>query len=143
MGRLDRLSPQLQQAICDAVELTRDNVTMTLNVAFDYGGRAEILESIRTLIREGVPPEEIDETALGSRLYTAGIPDPDLIIRTGGELRLSNFLLWHLAYTELYFTDTLWPDFDRRSLDEALTAYSGRQRRFGRTSDQVVQTRAS
>lgn len=132
LGRLDRLSPQLQKAVCDAVELTKDNRLMTLNVAFDYGGRAEILESIRALMREGVSPEEIDEATLSSRLYTAGMPDPDLIIRTGGELRLSNFLLWQSAYSEYYTTPALWPDFNQEELEKALVAYSQRARRFGR-----------
>ena len=135
LGRLDRLSPQLQKAVCDAVDLTKENESMTLNVAFDYGGRAEILESIKALIREGVSPEEIDEATLGSRLYTAGIPDPDLIIRTGGELRLSNFLLWQSAYSEYYTTPALWPDFNQEELEKALVAYSQRARRFGRVEN--------
>ncbi len=135
LGRLDRLSPQLQKAVCDAVEFTKDNKLITLNVAFDYGGRAEILESIRALVREGVPPEQIDENMLSSRLYTAGIPDPDLIIRTGGELRLSNFLLWQSAYSEYYCTPALWPDFNQEELEKALVAYSQRARRFGRVEN--------
>ena len=135
LGRLDRLSPQLQKAVCDAVDLTKGNDVITLNVAFDYGGRAEILESIRALVREGVNPEQIDENMLSSRLYTAGIPDPDLIIRTGGELRLSNFLLWQSAYSEYYCTPALWPDFNQEELEKALVAYSQRARRFGRVEN--------
>ena len=135
LGRLDRLSPQLKKAVCDAVELTKGNDFITLNVAFDYGGRAEILEAIRALVREGVPPEEIDEATLSSRLYTAGIPDPDLIIRTGGELRLSNFLLWQSAYSEYYCTPALWPDFNQEELEKALVAYSQRTRRFGKVDN--------
>ncbi len=135
IGRQDRFSPQLRKAVCDAVDLTKDNKLMTLNVAFDYGGRAEILESIRALVREGVPIDEIDEAALSSRLYTAGMPDPDLIIRTGGELRLSNFLLWQSAYSEYYCTPALWPDFNQEELEKALTAYSQRARRFGRVDN--------
>ncbi len=135
LGRLDRLSPQLQKAVCDAVDLTKGNDVITLNVAFDYGGRAEILESIRALVREGVAPEQIDENMLSSRLYTAGIPDPDLIIRTGGELRLSNFLLWQSAYSEYYCTPALWPDFNQEELEKALVAYSQRARRFGRVEN--------
>ena len=135
IGRQDRLSPQLREAVCDAVDLTKDNKLMTLNVAFDYGGRAEILESIRALVREGVPLDEIDEATLSSRLYTAGMPDPDLIIRTGGELRLSNFLLWQSAYSEYYCTPALWPDFNQEELEKALTAYSQRARRFGKEED--------
>jgi len=104
---------------------------MTLGIAFDYGGRDEILDAVRRLIAEGVTPEVIDEELFDSRLYTAGLPDVDLVIRTGGELRISNFLLWQAAYSEYYFTRVLWPDFGKRHIDRALLAYSRRQRRFG------------
>jgi len=104
---------------------------MTVNVAFNYGGRAEILDAVRRLVGEQLPPERIDERLFGSYLYTAGLPDVDLVIRTGGEIRISNFLLWQAAYSEYYFTPVLWPDFGEDELDRALLAYSQRQRRFG------------
>ena len=132
LGRLDRLSPGLQEAVCEAVELTKDNQRMTLNLAFDYGGRAEILGAVRRIVQEGIPPQEIDEATFSSYLNTADMPDPDLIIRTAGELRLSNFLLWQSAYSEYYCTPALWPDFDQEELHTALAAYSQRHRRFGK-----------
>ncbi len=131
LGRLDGLSRRLQQAVRRALELTKNNTGMTLNIAFNYGGRAEILDAIQRLIRESIPPEEIDEATLGRYLYTAGLPDPDLIIRTAGEVRLSNFLIWQAAYSEYYGTPTLWPDFGEEEIEKALLAYSQRQRRFG------------
>ena len=132
LGTLDRLSPGLQNAVCQAIELTKDNRKITLNVAFNYGGRAEILGAVRRIVQEGIPPQEIDEATFSSYLNTAGMPDPDLIIRTAGELRLSNFLLWQSAYSEYYRTPAFWPDFDQEELRVALVAYSQRQRRFGR-----------
>ena len=132
LGTLDRLSPGLQNAVCQAIELTKDNLNITLNVAFNYGGRAEILGAVRRIVQEGIPPQEIDEAIFSSYLNTAGMPDPDLIIRTAGELRLSNFLLWQSAYSEYYCTHAFWPDFDQEELRMALVAYSQRQRRFGR-----------
>jgi len=131
VGRLDRLSQKLRQKMEAAVELTRNNTGLTLCLAFDYGGRDEIVQAARRLNSESVPHSKIDETVLGQYLYTAGIPDPDLIIRTGGEMRLSNFLLWQAAYSELYFTPVLWPDFGRKEIEEALSEYRRRQRRFG------------
>ena len=136
LGRLDRLSPALQSAIQDSVELTKSNAGLTLSVAFDYGGRAEIIEAVRGMVAEGIPPNEITEAALRRHLYTDGLPDPDLIIRTAGEMRLSNFLLWQSAYAEYYSTAALWPDFDEAEVDKALAAYSQRQRRFGRLVDE-------
>ncbi|MBF8267500.1 MAG: uppS [Dehalococcoidia bacterium] len=132
LGRLDRLPPELQRAMSQAIELTMDNQGITVNVAFDYGGRAEILEAIRRVVRDGIPPEGIDEATLSSRLYTAGMPDPDLIVRTAGEMRLSNFLLWQSAYSEYYCTPVLWPDFDHEEVRKALMAYGQRRRRFGK-----------
>ena len=131
LGRLDGLSPRLQQQVHEAIELTKGNSRLILNVAFNYGGRAEILDAVRSLIRDGVSPEEIDEELFSRTLYTAGLPDPDLIIRTAGEMRLSNFLIWQAAYAEYYSTPTYWPDFDKEELHRALLAYSQRERKFG------------
>jgi undecaprenyl diphosphate synthase len=100
-------------------------------IAFDYGGRAEIVEATRRIVEEGLDPRDIDENTIGTRLYAPEMPEPDLLIRTSGELRVSNFLLWQLAYTELVFVDTLWPDFGERHLRQALAEYAGRRRRFG------------
>jgi len=132
IGRLEELPPNLQQAINWAVELTKDNTRMTLSLAFNYGGRAEIVDAARRLIIDGVPPQNIDERLFNNYLYTAGLPDVDLVIRTADELRLSNFLIWQSAYSEYYFTGVLWPDFNKKELERALLAYSQRQRRFGR-----------
>ena len=131
LGRLGELPQGLQRTINRAVELTKSNTGMTLNLAFNYGGRAEILDTVRRLVTEGIPPQNIDEKLFNNYLYTAGLPDVDLLIRTGDELRLSNFLLWQTAYSEYYFTDVLWPDFDKKDVEKALLAYSQRQRRFG------------
>lgn len=131
LGSLDRLPPRLRQQVLDAVELTKDNRRITVAVAFDYGGRAEIVDAVRRIVAEGLPPERIDEDSLGSYLYTAGLPDPDLIIRTAGEMRLSNFLVWQAAYAEYYSTPIYWPDFGPEEMEEALQAYGRRERRFG------------
>jgi undecaprenyl diphosphate synthase len=131
LGRLDPLSRRLQKQVQDAIELTKDNQRMTVSIAFNYGGRAEILDAIRRIVADGVPADKIDVELLDSYLYTAGLPDPDLIIRTAGEMRLSNFLLWQSAYSEYYATPTLWPDFDSEEIERALMAYSERRRRFG------------
>jgi undecaprenyl diphosphate synthase len=137
LGNLDNRIPEgLQRKIQYAIELTKDNTRMTLSLAANYGGRAEIVDAVRHIIREGLPPESITETLLSSYLYTAGLPDPDLIIRTGGEMRTSNFLLWQAAYSEYYFTPTLWPDFGREDIERALIAYSQRERRFGGIGNQ-------
>jgi len=131
IGDLSPLSPGLQREVRDAIELTSANDRMTLAIAFNYGGRAEIVEATRRLVEEGRDPRDIDENAIGSHLYAPDMPEPDLLIRTSGELRVSNFLLWQLAYTELVFVDTLWPDFGDRQLRHALTEYASRRRRFG------------
>ena len=131
-GSLDRVSESLVGKIRNALELTRENKRIILNVAFNYGGRAEIVDAVRRILADGVAPEEVDEVLLGSYLYTAGLPDPDLIVRTAGEMRLSNFLIWQGAYAEYYSTPKQWPDFDREELRMALEAYAGRERRFGR-----------
>ncbi|MEE9583730.1 MAG: polyprenyl diphosphate synthase [Dehalococcoidales bacterium] len=131
LGRLQRLPQQLKLAIEWAVELTKNNTKMTLSLAFDYGGRLEILDAVRGIVDKGIPPQNIDEKLFASYLYTAGLPDVDLVVRTGGDLRISNFLLWQSAYSEYYFTEVLWPDFSAQEVEKALTSYSQRQRRFG------------
>jgi len=114
IGHLENLPPQTREAISNAIELTKNNTTMTLNLAFDYGGRAEIVDAAKKIITENIPIENIDEKLFGSYLYTNSLPEVDLVIRTGGDLRISNFLLWQSAYAEFYFTDVLWPDFDEK-----------------------------
>ena len=131
LGRLEDLPQGLRQAVNRAIELTKNNTGMTLSLAFNYGGRTEILDAVRAIIAEGVPPQSINEELFNSYLYTAGLPDVDLIIRTGGELRMSNFLIWQATYSEYYFTDVLWPDFDEKEIKKALLSYSRRRRRFG------------
>jgi undecaprenyl diphosphate synthase len=131
-GRMEGINPQLQKQILHALEVTRNNDRITLNVAFNYGGRAEILDAVRHMMQDGVPPQALTEELLSSYLYTANLPDPDMIVRTGGEWRLSNFLIWQAAYAEYYTTPTFWPDFDEAELDKALVEYSQRERRFGR-----------
>jgi undecaprenyl diphosphate synthase len=131
IGRMERLPKRLQTQVLDAIELTKENDRITLNVAFDYGGRAEIVHAVQQIIREGIPADEVNEELLSSYMYTAGQPDPDLIIRTGGELRTSGFMLWQSAYTEYYITPTFWPDFDRKELYKALVAFGQRDRRYG------------
>lgn len=130
-GRLAGISDEMQEQIRDALELTKHNDRIILNVAFNYGGRAEIIDAIRRLLSDGVAPEQVDEALINRYLYTAGLPDPDLIVRTGGEMRISNFLIWQAAYAEYYATPTYWPDFDRDELYRALQAYAQRDRRFG------------
>ena len=132
LGRLKELPQGLQQAINRGVELTKNNTVMIISVAFNYGGRVEILDAVRHLLAEGIAPQNIDEELFSSYLYTAGLPDVDLLVRTGDELRLSNFLIWQTSYSEYYFTKVLWPDFDKKDIDKALLSYSQRQRRFGR-----------
>jgi len=131
LGRLDGLSPRLQESVTRAMALTQNNTGMVLSFAVNYGGRVEILDAVRQLIIEGIPPQDIDEKLFNSHLYTAGLPEVDLVIRTGGELRISNFLIWQAAYSEFYFTKVLWPDFDKKEVEKALLSYSQRQRRFG------------
>lgn len=131
LGHLEKLPAGLKQAIADSIELTKNNSGMVLSLAFDYGGRLEILDAVRNIIAEGISPNDIDEKLFSSYLYSAGLPEVDLLVRTGGELRISNFLLWQCAYSEFYFSDVLWPDFSIQEVDKALLAYSKRQRRFG------------
>jgi undecaprenyl diphosphate synthase len=131
IGRRDRAPDWLQQAMSRLERETADKERLQLWIAFDYGGRAEIVEAVRRLLENGTSPEGLDEEAFARHLYAPDLPDPDLLIRTSGELRISNFLLWQLAYAELVFVDTLWPDFGEDDLREALDAYAGRRRRFG------------
>ncbi len=135
VGKLEGVRPDLQAKIRYAVERTRHNDRLVLNVAFNYGGRDEIVQAIRRIIQDGVPPEEVNEELVSRYLYTADCPDPDLVIRTSGEVRISNFLLWQSAYAEWYFTPVYWPDFDKEELRKALEDYSRRERRFGRVLD--------
>ena len=131
LGKADSLSEELQTKVNKAIELTKNNTGITLSIAFDYGGRAEILDAARRIVRDGIRPEDITDSLFSSYLYTPNVPEPDLIIRTAGEMRLSNFLIWQSAYSEYYSTLTLWPDFKDEEVDKALIAYSRRERRFG------------
>jgi len=131
IGRLHEAPPEVQRSIRDAEERTRGGARMILNIAFNYSGRSEIIDAVRALVAARTPASDIDEDALASHLYTTGQPDPDLIIRTGGEYRTSNFLLWQGAYAELVVSETLWPDFTPADLDAAIEEYAGRHRRFG------------
>ena len=137
IGELSGFSERIQVLIRDAEALTRNNSRLTFTVAANYGGRWDIVQAVKKLMASGVAPAEVDEAALVQHLSMADMPEPDLFIRTGGEQRISNFLLWQLAYTELYFTETLWPDFDAAALDAAIVSFRARERRFGRTSEQV------
>ncbi|MGD8634605.1 MAG: isoprenyl transferase [Anaerolineales bacterium] len=131
IGRLDRLNPVLREKVLHAVDYTRHNDRLVLNVAFNYGGRDEIICAIQRMIEDNVRPEEVTADLVSQYLFTAGVPDPDLIIRTSGELRGSNFLIWQGAYSEWYFTPTYWPDFDKGELRKALHEFSHRDRRYG------------
>jgi undecaprenyl diphosphate synthase len=131
IGRRDRAPEALQARMTGMEERTELNTRLNLWVAFDYGGRAELVEAARRLVESGVEPREIDENVFAANLYAPELPDPDLLIRTSGELRISNFLLWQVAYSELAFVDKLWPDFDARDLRHALAEYASRRRRFG------------
>ncbi len=134
IGSLDGLPDATRRAVEAAIDLTKDNQNLVLTLAFNYGGRQEMLQAIRTLVAEGVAPDDIDEASIGRCLFTNGIPDPDLVIRTSGEYRMSNFLIWQAAYAELFFTPVLWPDFGPDDLHAAVLDYSRRERRFGRVS---------
>jgi undecaprenyl diphosphate synthase len=134
IGRRDRAPAALQQRMEALEAATEGNTRLQLWIAFDYGGRAELVEAARRLVESGVDADEVDEELFAAHLYAPEMPDPDLLIRTSGELRVSNFLLWQIAYTELYISSVLWPDFGRRELFEAVVAYQNRERRFGRVS---------
>ncbi|HMM46633.1 MAG TPA: polyprenyl diphosphate synthase [Thiobacillaceae bacterium] len=137
IGDLTGFSTRIQALIRQAEALTQANTRLTFTVAANYGGRWDIVQAVKKLIDSGVTSDELTEAMLAQQLSIADMPEPDLFIRTGGEQRISNFLLWQLAYTELYFTDTLWPEFDAAALDAAIVSYCTRERRFGRTSEQV------
>ncbi len=132
LGQMEGVSERLQRKIHYAIDKTAHNDRLILNVAFNYGGRTEILDAVRHIVADDISPEQIDEELFSSYLYTAGLPDPDLIVRTSGELRVSNFLIWQGAYSEYYAPPTYWPDFDEEELRKALVQYSQRERRFGR-----------
>jgi undecaprenyl diphosphate synthase len=144
MGRMDRLPPSTRAAVEEAVAKTADNTAMNLTFALSYGGRTEIVDAARKLLRDfedgKVDPDALDEKQFASYLYEPDIPDPDLLIRTGNEMRVSNFLLWQIAYTELYTTELMWPSFRRAHFEEAIREYQTRERRFGKTSAQVAGT---
>jgi undecaprenyl diphosphate synthase len=133
-GRLQGIAPHLQRQIQDAVALTSNNDRIILNVAFNYGGRAEIVDAVQHIMRDGHPPEDVSEALISQYLYSGDLPDADLIIRTAGEYRLSNFLIWQAAYAEYYATPAFWPEFDEDELAKALLDYSHRQRRFGKVA---------
>jgi undecaprenyl diphosphate synthase len=132
LGRLDELPEATRRSIDEALDATAGGERLLLNIAFNYAGRTELVDAFRRLASSGVEPDEIDEGAIGAALYTAGLPDPDLVIRTGGEQRLSNFLIWQSAYAEFYTCDALWPDFGPDAFDAALLEFASRHRRFGR-----------
>jgi undecaprenyl diphosphate synthase len=141
VGDTQRFDPTIRRLIEQGERLTADNQRLTLTVAANYGGRWDILQAVNRFFRENPSAREIQEDQLTPHLAMSYAPEPDLFIRTGGEQRVSNFLLWQLAYTELYFTETLWPDFDAAALDEAIESFRSRERRFGRTSEQLQQSR--
>ncbi|MFA5366872.1 MAG: polyprenyl diphosphate synthase [Dehalococcoidia bacterium] len=131
IGAGDGVTQRLQNKVRKAIDLTANNDKLTVCIAFNYGGRSEIVNAVKRMIEDGVAPDKVDEDLISSYLYTAGLPDPDLIIRTGGEMRISNFLLWQAAYSEYYITPTLWPDFGPEEMEQALAAFGSRERRFG------------
>ncbi len=138
LGSMEGLSERLKRKVRSAVETTAGNTAMTLAVAFNYGGRADIIQAARKLVAAQVQPEDITEQSLAEQLYTHGMPDPDLIVRTGGEFRLSNFLIWQAAYSEYYSTPVYWPDFDVEELRKAIDAFEQRERRFGGLPDEPI-----
>ncbi len=138
LGRLEKLAPYLQDKVRSAVDLTKDNDRLILNIAFNYGGRDEMVRAIQHIIQDGIPADHVTDELVSQYLYTAGVPDPDLVIRTSGELRVSNFLIWQSAYSEWYFTPTYWPDFDKEEYRRALEVYARRDRRYGGVSEAVA-----
>ncbi|NSW51515.1 MAG: di-trans,poly-cis-decaprenylcistransferase [Anaerolineae bacterium] len=138
IGRLERLNPVLMEKIRQAMELTRDNDRLDVIIAWNYGGRDEIVAAIEKIVSQGYPVEQVNEKLVADSLFTAGIPDPDLVVRTSGEYRTSNFLLWQTAYSEWYFPPVYWPDFNRVEFHKGLQDYARRERRFGKTSEQLA-----
>ena len=132
LGRMEELPPETQASLQEALDATAGGQRLQLNIAFNYSGRTELVDAARKVVARGLRPDEIDEDVMAAAMYTAGLPDPDLVIRTGGDESLSNFLIWQSAYAEIVFTPTLWPDFGPAQLDEALLEFASRQRRFGR-----------
>lgn len=132
LGRMDELPPETRMSVQHALDATAGGRRLQLNIAFNYSGRTELVDAARKLVARGLRPDDIDEDVLTESLYTTGLPDPDMVIRTGGDQRLSNFLIWQAAYAEIYFCPILWPDFGPAALDEAIIEFAGRQRRFGR-----------
>jgi undecaprenyl diphosphate synthase len=141
VGRMDALAPEIQAELRDAEARTAGNTGMQFNIALNYGGRAEIVDAVRRALAAGIKPEEVDEERFAGLLYTAGQPDPDLLIRTSGEMRISNFLLWQIAYAEIWVTETLWPDFRRRHLLDAIVDFQKRERRYGGIEREVGSTK--
>lgn len=140
IGRLDRLPDELRKKVEAAIELTKNNNRLTVIVAFNYGGRDEIVHAVEEIINQGIPANQITDTIIQEHLFTRGIPDPDLVIRTSGEMRLSNFLIWQAAYSELYITPVYWPDFNRDELKAALESFCQRNRRYGGLSPEDNQS---
>ena len=136
--RLVQLAPNLQEKVLDAMQLTRNNDRLVLNIAWNYGGRDEIIQAIQRMMKDGVEPDKVTDELVSQYLYTAGTPDPDFVIRTSGELRVSNFLIWQAAYAEWYITPTYWPDFDREEYRRAIETYGQRDRRYGGVSEAVA-----
>jgi undecaprenyl diphosphate synthase len=132
LGRMEELPPETRESIQAALDATAGGTRLQLNIAFNYSGRTELVDAARKIVAQGLRPEDIDEEVMAAAMYTAGLPDPDMVIRTGGDERLSNFLIWQSAYAEIYFTPLFWPDFGPAELDAALIEYASRQRRFGR-----------
>jgi len=139
IGRLEKLDPRIQKKVLKAIELTKNNDRLILNVAFNYSGRDEIVYAIQKIINAGIPAEDVTDEMVNKYLFTAGIPDPDLIIRTSGELRLSNFLIWQAAYSEWFITPKFWPDFDKEEYRRALESFAQRDRRYGKVSSGELQ----
>jgi undecaprenyl diphosphate synthase len=139
VGRLSELAPEIVKEAKISTDLMKNNAGLSLNLCINYGGRAEIVDAVKEIVKQGTPPAEITEDLISKHLYCPEIPDVDLLVRTSGEMRTSNFHLWRSAYSELYFTQTLWPDFDDVELLRAILAYQGRERRFGLTSEQLTE----
>ncbi len=139
IGRLEKLTPKLRKKVLDAIELTKDNKHLILNIAFNYGGRDEIVYAVQNMLKDGISPEDVSLELISEYLFTAGTPDPDLVIRTSGELRTSNFLIWQSAYSEWYITPTFWPDFDKEEYAKALKTYAERERRYGGVSEEYYE----